>query len=208
MTNDDVKVNQTKAFGLATEVMKRLQSSQKKDGNFINQLDAFLKMRSEKLNEIFNLKIEETIESLLQNFGDIAKAKNIPLYYTTQTGTDPDIEKWLPNAELSQNPTPDGLWKNVDTKNGTSEKTMLKTAQKMSLSQAIKKFTEMLEEGTFDKLETYRIIFLEEMDANGNSLELVCRRSSDGKLSLYVSKVDPVYVWNGSGRAWFEKQNA
>lgn len=200
-----VKANQTKAFGLATEVMSRLNSSQKKDGNFINQLDAFLKMSSKKRDEIFGFKTEESISGLLQKFGDMARGKNLPLYYSTPTGTDPDIEKWLPNVEVSQNPIPDGIWKNVDTKNGTSEKEMLKTAQKMSLSQAISKFTKILEEGIFDKLETYRIIFLEETDANGNGLKLVCRRHSDGELCLYVCKVFPGNVWYDSVSAWFEQ---
>lgn len=67
---------------------------------------------------------------------------------------------------------------------------MQESAVKMSLSQAIVKFTEMLKNGDFDKSETYRIIFLTET-RNGNPLELVCRRDSDGELRLCVCDVHP-----------------
>lgn len=206
---DLVKANQTKAFGLATQVMNTLNSSLKKEKNFINHLDSFLKMTPEKRDEIFGFPMEESISNLLQKFGNTARGKNIPLYYSNKTGADPDIEKWLPNAEVSKNPIPDGLWKNVDSIKGTTEKIMLETAQKMSLSQAISKFNKMLEEAIFDKLGTCRIIFLEETKKNvdGSCLKLVCDRYSDGRLRLYVDRVSTSFVWIVFERAWFEQQN-
>jgi hypothetical protein len=79
---------------------------------------------------------------------------------------------------------------------------MLKTAQKMCLSQAVQCFTAELEAGTFDAKETYRIIFLEETDAQGNLLQLIYSRYSDGKLDLFVDQVFPDSWWFDAGHAW------
>lgn len=142
------------------------------------------------------------IRSLTNEFVRIAKQKNIRLYHNNEYGVDADIFNWLPNAVVTETLAPTGVWKNVDTENGTNEKTMQETAIKISLSQAIVKFTEMLKNGDFDKKETYRIIFLTET-RDGNPLELICSRSSDGKLRLYVDVVHPGSVWHDAGGAWF-----
>jgi hypothetical protein len=143
-----------------------------------------------------------TIRNLTDSFVSIARQKNIPLYYDTELGVDADIFGWLPSATVSSVAFPKGTWTPVDTKNGTTEKEMLKTAQKMCLSQAIQSFTAELEAGTFDALLTYRIIFLEETDAQGNSLRLLCGRFSDGGLYLYVNRVPPDDRWSDAGSAW------
>ncbi len=154
------------------------------------------------------MKNEEmkSISILLQKFAETVIARNLSLYLENQSGADPDIESWLSNAEVSQNPIPKGKWKNVDKTNGTSEKKMLKTAQKMSLSQAIEQFTQMLKEGIFDKEGTSRIIFLEEKDRDGNSLELICNRYCDDKIDLYIGWVNHVNVFDTSNCYWFEQQ--
>lgn len=147
------------------------------------------------------METEET-KDLIKQFTDTAKSKNIPLYYDNEYGVDADIFNWLPNAIVTETPPPTGVWKQVDTKNDTNEKTMQETSVKMSLSQAIVKFTEMLKNGDFDKSETHRIIFLTET-RNGNPLRLVCRRYSGGGLDLYVYDVGPGSVWYAAGGAWF-----
>jgi len=143
-----------------------------------------------------------TIKDLIKNFTDTAKEKNITLYYTNEYGVDEDIFGWLPYATVSSDPVPSGNWKNVDTKNGTSEKTMLESAVKMPLAQAIQKFTEMLKNGEFDKLETYRIIFLTETKVE-IPLKLYCSRRPDGKLYLNVDEVYYDSVLRDTGNAWF-----
>jgi len=150
-------------------------------------------------------KKSETIRDITDNFVKITKEKGITLGYSNEYGVDADIFNWLPNATVSTEPIPTGDWTKVDTK-GTPEKEMLKTAVKMSLSQAIQKFTEMLKNGEFDKLETYRIIFLTDTDTNGNPLKLYCSRNSDGKLFLSVNEVVPDYVWRVADDAWFDSQ--
>jgi hypothetical protein len=114
------------------------------------------------------------IRSLTDEFVRIAKQKNITLYYNNEYGVDADIFNWLPNAVVTETPPPAGVWKPVDADNGTSVKVMLETAIKMSLTQAIQTFTEMLKNGDFDTKETYRIIFLTET-RDGNPLRLICR---------------------------------
>ncbi len=143
-----------------------------------------------------------TIRNLTDGFVSIARKKNIPLYYDNEYGVDGDIFAWLPNASVSAVPFPKGSWTSVNTESGTTEKEMLKTAQKMCLSQAVQSFTTELEAGTFDAKETYRIIFLEETDAQGNSLRLICDRRSDGELDLYVALVSPGRRWDDAGSAW------
>lgn len=157
------------------------------------ELDQLLKMAADA---------KTTIRTLTDEFAKIARTKNITLYYNNEYGVDGDIFTWLPNAVVTEVLPPTGEWKPVDTDNGTSEKTMQESALKMSLSQAIVTFTEMVKNGEFDKKETYRIIFLTETK-NGNPLELVCDRNSGGRLSLCVSGVLPGCVWDGAGRAWF-----
>lgn len=142
-----------------------------------------------------------TIKDLIKNFTDTAKEKGITLGYSNEYGVDSDIFTWIPNAEVITNPVPTGSWKMCD-ENGTRESEMLTTAVKMSLSQAIQYFTKELIAGTFDKKETYRLIFITETDVNGNSLKLWCNRRSDGKLSLCVRQVDPGNGWRDGGRAW------
>lgn len=151
--------------------------------------------------------IPETIFTKRQRFESIARLKDFPLYYEHKTSTDDDIYKSLPNATVSATSPPKGTWKLVHTKNGTTEKTMLQTAQKMCWSHAFDVFIQELENGTFDTLGTYRIIFLEETDSNGNALGLVCGCNSNGELvTPYVSKVDPENFWEGADDAWFEQQ--
>lgn len=157
------------------------------------QLKAEIKEVLAKLN---------TIRSLTDSFVKIARQKNIPLYYNTELGVDADIFGWLPSATVSSVAFPKGTWTPVDTTKGTTEKEMLKTAQKMCLSQAVQSFTAELEAGTFDVLSTYRIIFLEETDAQGNSLKLLCGRCSGGELDLYVDRVNPDAWWDDAGFAW------
>lgn len=159
-----------------------------------------------EIAKLLKLDVIETIEDKLMNFGTIARSKSIPLYFNTPSGTDPDIVKLLPDATVSTIPAPQGKWKNVDTTNGTTEREMLETAMKMSLSQAIDIFNEMLASGVFDKLETYRIIFLKEKDANGNALGLVCDRGTGGELYLCLPQVSPGRSWDDSGGAWFQQK--
>lgn len=153
-------------------------------------------------------KVEDTIQSLLQNFDNIVRSKNILPGYATQLGVDHSTTNWLLNLEVSENPIPEGKWKNVDTKIGTSEKVMLETAQKMSLSQAIKKITQMLEEGIFDKLNTCRTIFLEETNAKVESLKFICIRYSNGRLDYCVRTVLCNHVRYGFDYGWFQKKRA
>lgn len=150
----------------------------------------------------------DTIRNLTDNFVSIARQKNIPLNYNNEYGVDGDIFNWLPNATVSTNPFPKGSWNKVDTKNSTTEKVMLETAQIMSLSQAIQCFSQELTNGTFDKLDTYRIIFLEEKNDEGVALELVCGRLSDGELHLCVDRVSPDDAWDGTDSAWHVATNA
>lgn len=152
--------------------------------------------------EVLGQKVSTGIRTLTDEFVRIAKSKNITLYYDNEYGVDSDIFNWLPNAVVTENPPPAGVWKKVDIENGTSEKTMQETAVMMSLSQATVTFTEMLKNGEFDKKETYRIIFLTET-RNGNPLKLICDRDSGGELYLNVHEVDPDNVWDDADSAWF-----
>jgi hypothetical protein len=163
----------------------------------VSDTDPLLKKEIEEVLAKLN-----TIRNLTDGFVKIARQKNIPLYYSNDSGVDDDIFGWLPSATVSSVAFPKGTWTPADTKNGTTEKEMLKTAQKMCLSQAVQSFTAELEAGTFDALSTYRIIFLEETDAQGNSLRLVCGRSSGGELGLYVDQVRPGRRWCDAGSAW------
>lgn len=157
------------------------------------------------------VKSNVTIKSLLQKFADVTTSKKHSLYYFTigysvfKKGIDPNIQDWLPKARVSQNSTPKGSWKNVNTRNSTSSFKMFKTAQKMSLTQAIKKFTEILEEGVFDVYyKRERIIFLEETDIDGNNLQLSCCYDSSYKLYFYISKVDSEIQSIDYDCAWFK----
>lgn len=151
------------------------------------------------------LKLVETIEGKLMNFSTVARCEGIRLYiYNTPSSTDSDIVRWLPHATVSTIPAPQGKWKNVDTKNGTTESEMLKTAIKMSLSHAIDTFTEILTSGVFYKFETYRFIFLEETDADGNCFKLICARVSGGELRMRLLRVCPDNKWHGADLAWFQ----
>lgn len=175
--------------------------------NLINMLECpFItpetKAEIKQVLEALGQKVSTGIRLLTDEFVRIAKLKNITLYYNNEHGVDSDIFNWLPNSTVTETPPPAGVWKSVDTENGTNEKTMQESAIKMSLSQAVVKFTKMLKNGEFDKKETYRIIFLTETK-DGNPLKLLCRRNSDGKLYLYVYGVYPDFVWRGAGSAWF-----
>jgi|GEM_PF-5116176 len=143
-----------------------------------------------------------TIRNLTDAFVKITRQKNIPLYYDNEYGVDGDIFAWLPNAIVSAVPFPKGNWTSVGATKGTTEKEMLKTAQKMCLSQAVQCFTAELEAGTFDAKETYRIILLEETGVQENSLKLICHRHSDGKLHLFVYRLASGVRWRGAGGAW------
>lgn len=167
------------------------------DQGLKSELDQLLKMAADATT---------TIRTLTDEFTKIARTKNITLYYNNEYGVDGDIFIWLPNAVVTETLPPTGEWKPVDTDNGTSERTMQESAVKMSLSQAIVKFTEMLRNGEFDKKETYRIIFLTETK-NGNPIELYCGRYSGGELNLCVDVVHPDGVWRDAGNAWFGSNN-
>jgi hypothetical protein len=101
----------------------------------------------------------------------------------------------------------------VDNKNGTTERKMFKTAQRMCLSHAIDVFTQELQNGVFDTFGTHRIIFIKE-DSEGVSLKACCQRYIDSQLYLFIFNVYPDNVWDGDPDnifhgddiAWFEKQ--
>lgn len=137
-----------------------------------------------------------TIKSLLKTFEEKAKERNFSVWI------DPCIESWIPNAIVQSTVDNKGSWTSVDTTKGTTEKEMLKTAQKICLSQAIQSFTAELEAGTFDVKETYRIIFITETDPQGNSLRITCFRHSVDEVQLYVCQVFPGYGCHGAGDAW------
>ncbi len=152
--------------------------------------------------------MQETILSKFKNFCDTARSKNFKLYYDeTSTNTDPELHSLLSHATMSLEPPPQGKWRYVDVSKGTSEKTMLVTGQKMYLSQAVDKFTEEIERGTFNaKLKLYGMIFLKETDEDGNPLKLACHHDSDGGICLDILTVggDDDTVWRNSFDAWFE----
>lgn len=148
--------------------------------------------------------MQKTIRDLTDNFVSIARKNNLQTStaYDNTHGVDINIFKLLPNAIVSPNPFPKGDWKQVDSKNGTTEKEMLKTAQKMSLSQGIQCFTEELINGTLNKLEFYMVIFIEEKNQEGASLRLFCWRFSGGSLHLNLCEVDNGYAWTSVYSAW------
>ncbi len=159
-----------------------------------------------QIAKLLKLDVTETIEDKLMNFGTITRSKSIPLHYNTPSGTDRDIVRLLPHATVSTIPAPQGKWKNVDTANGTTESEMLKTAIKMSLSQAIDTFTEILTSGVFYKFETYRFIFLEETNTDENCFKLICARLSGGELRMCLLMVCLDKKWNGTDIAWLQQQ--
>lgn len=163
----------------------------------------------EQIDKLLDLDGIESILTKRKRFGIIARSKNIPLYHDNETGTD-DYDKynWLPNAIVSNTPPPKGKWKQIDKKNGTNEETMLITAQKMHLYQAMDVFIQELENGTFDKKQIYRKIFLEETDICGNRLELVCVRYPADVLRLYLLEVSLKRTWSTDDASWFEQQDA
>lgn len=147
----------------------------------------------------------KTIRTLTDAFVAKAKEKGFPLYYNNEYGVDADIFGWLPNARVV-----DG---NLDGKitmlsETTTEGTMLKTAVKFPLSQAIEKMTEKLIEGYFDEKNKVFIIFLTD-EKDGVPLELVGLRSSDGELYLGVNKVFSGNRWNVDGEqvGFFSRNN-
>ncbi len=133
-----------------------------------------------------------TVHDRLMYFGNVARGKNFPLYYNNETGTDPDIKAWHPNAKISILPIPKGSYQ-MAPKEGKKEKEFLAEAEANglvfpSLDLSIQKHTIDLEAGVFDKLETYRCIFYKE---DGVVRKLWCRRYSDGGLCLYVRELYP-----------------
>lgn len=143
------------------------------------------------------------IRLLTDEFVRIAKSKNIPLCYNNEYGVNSNIFEWLPGVTVSKNKAPAGSWKKVHTE-GTSGETMFKTAVKMSLSQAIVTFTEMLKNGEFDKKQrTRRVIYLTEKTSDGYSIKFICDRFRDGELGLRLSCVFSDEVWRGVDDAWF-----
>lgn len=143
-----------------------------------------------------------TIKQLIKEFTDAVKEKGYTLFYDNEHGVAFNTSDLLPDVKVSDTKIPTGTFKQVDTENGTTESEMLKTAIKLDLAQAIKKFTEMVRNGEFDKNGTYRIIFLNE-SRDGVPLKLTCNRFYDGELGLSVHKVHPHPIWFDAGDAWF-----
>ena len=172
---------------------------------FLTKFELFATGKYEELAKYASKNIEKFISEVtneLASFKAAYQAKNIVSYYDNELGADRDIIKWHPDTESIDEVNIDGGFTAVDTTNGTTEAEMLKTAVKMSRKQAIAKLKKMVQDGEFDKNETYRIIFLNETK-NGTPLKLICGRHSDGELGLYVYEVHPDHRWNGAGRAWF-----
>ena len=172
---------------------------------FLTKFELFATGKYEELAKYASKNIEKFISEVtneLASFKAAYQAKNIVSYYDNELGADRDIIKWHPDTESIDEVNIDGGFTAVDTTNGTTEAEMLKTAVKMSRKQAIAKLKKMVQDGEFDKNETYRIIFLNETK-NGTPLKLICYRGSDGKLDLHVSEVYPVNGWYGAAYAWF-----
>ena len=172
---------------------------------FLTKFELFATGKYEELAKYASKNIEKFISEVtneLASFKAAYQAKNIVSYYDNELGADRDIIKWHPDTESIDEVNIDGGFTAVDTTNGTTEAEMLKTAVKMSRKQAIAKLKKMVQDGEFDKNETYRIIFLNETK-NGTPLELVCYRRSDGRLNLCVRGVSPDSRWNDADNAWF-----
>jgi hypothetical protein len=158
-----------------------------------------------QITQLLNLDIPQTIEGKLMSFGNLARSRGLSLKI------DPDIVNRL--TAVVTNPIPQGKWRWIDNKNGTTEGEMFKTAQKMCLSNAVDVLTKELQNGVFNKYGTHRIIFIKE-DSEGVSLKICCQRYNDNQLSLFIFNVYPDNVWDGdpdnifhgADIEWFEKQ--
>lgn len=123
--------------------------------------------------------------------------------YKGNTNIGYDILNRFPNITVSVDPIPVGVWKPVSCLN---EHEMLRSAQKMPLSNAIKKMTELHRLGIFDTMSepSYRIIFLEELDENGNEMKLFCGRESSGDIFMCAYGVRNV-IWSKETTEWYTK---
>ncbi len=160
-------------------------------------LDNFVAQFREKATEAVKTEINNivgTIRSLTDTFVAVAIEKGIPLYYTNEYKVDSDIFNWLPDATITDGEIPKGSITMLPKK-GMTEETMLKTALKLPLSQAIIKMTEELTGGYFNEKSKILIIYLTDTK-DGVALELVCDRYSDGELRLYVFRVNETGLWD------------
>lgn len=155
-----------------------------------------------------NKKDSPSIRSLTDEFIRVVRIKNIPLFcfkysfYEHWTdGVYNKIFEWLSYATVVENPAPSGTWKIVDSKNAIKTKKVFKTAIRMTLSHAIQTFIKAVEDGEFDKNETYRTIFLKET-RNDHLLHLFCSRELNSELRLGLSKIKLEGDWD-SRIGWF-----
>ena len=163
-----------------------------------------LKNQSPEFGAYVELLVEEDqrlskmIQDVTNEFVKVAQEKKFPL----KNGTvDSEIFEVVPCKAVYGNNIPASKWKFVDTKKGTSEKTMFDVATKMPLVQAIAQCTQMLKNGTFDAPGTFREIFLTET-RNGKPLKLCCYRYPEDLLYLHVYTVSRHRVWLVPNFAW------
>ena len=143
-------------------------------------------------------KFNKEIQNVVNEFVVTAQEKGFPL----KNGTvDSEIFEVVPCKAVYGNNIPASSWKFVNTKKGTSEKTMFDVATKMPLVQAIAQCTQMLKNGTFDAPGTFREIFLTET-RNGKPLKLCCYRYPEDLLYLHVYTVSRHRVWLVPNFAW------
>ena len=132
--------------------------------------------------------MSKTIRSLIDAFVAVAKEENLPLYYNNEYGgVDPNIFKWLPDAQVVEEELQKGTIAILEEV--TTEDKMEQTALKLPLSQAIEYMTVNLKMGYFYKELRSLIIYLIDTK-DGVPLELCCHVFGD-ELYLYLKEVEP-----------------
>lgn len=180
--------------GLQIDLLQKMR-----DGKIsVIELEGFLNMKPQKRKEIFGIIPEYTLLGLLAEWRDTARQyiPDVVFYYNNELCSDPDILAQCANAEISSRPIPTGTYSMIPV--GTSrreqeiyDEAVAGNAIVDDIGIALRMHIASLQQGVFNKKETYRCIFFK----HGNIVrELWCDRYSDGKLYLNVSEVSPVYV--------------
>jgi antitoxin component of RelBE/YafQ-DinJ toxin-antitoxin module len=174
-------------------------------------ITAEAKAEIKQVLEAVGQKPSTGIRSLADEFVRIAKSKSIPLFYNNEDCVDADIFNWLSNATMAETPPPTGVWKKF-VKNETNTETVLENAVRMSLAQAIVKFTEMLKNNEFNKMvikTKVQIILLTITTTDGKPFMLVSGPPTKKSNSLSIDWHDNYKVirkWSETYRfdvEWF-----
>lgn len=137
---------------------------------------------------------EKSIDDLMQKLKQVVKEKKIKNFYFN---FDEIIEKTVVDS-----PFQIGIWETVDTINGSTELQMLEKGQRLYFSQAIMVLIAEIENGGFDEIPTYKLIFLKEETLDGLPLALACNRPENKHFRVYIRPIKPLVTWDKGRNSW------